>query len=188
MKKGFTLVEMLIAVTITSIILAITVSQFLMQKRHVDMQQQQIKLDRDTRLTLSFIVDELREIGLDPKKTHSFGITNGAVNSLIYSSDRNMDGIVDPADAGDIHLNVDTLVFSGNNILPNVEAGGLTFTYYDEAGTIIIALPINEDNGFGFFTPVVAMVEVTFSTKIVDGQGRVVAHSNQTTQCERKNR
>jgi prepilin-type N-terminal cleavage/methylation domain-containing protein len=189
MKKGFTLVEMLVAITITAIILTITISQFLMQKKHVDMQQTQIKLGRDTRLSLIFLGKELREIGLDPKKTNAFGITKGDNDTLTYITDKDMDGFVDiPTEVGNIYLIGNTLVFNGTHILSGVTAGGLNFTYFDKNGFEILALPINEQIAPGFFSDTVALIKISLTTEKKDIRGKLLARSEQTASFERKNR
>lgn len=186
MKKGFSLIEMLVAMTITCIILAITVTQFVLQRKHIYMQEMQIKLDRDTRLSLIFIGKEMREIGLDPKRRHSFGITAGNVNALNYLIDRDQDGVVDAADIGNIYLNGDTLVFNNDDILPNVI--GLNFSYFEKGGNEILVFPINEEVSPGFFADTVTMIEVLLTTEMRDVRGKLIARSEQTSQFERKNR
>lgn len=186
MKKGFSLIEMLVAMSITCIILAITVTQFVLQRKHIYMQEMQIKLDRDTRLSLIFIGKEMREIGLDPKRRHSFGITAGNVNALNYLIDRDQDGVVDAADIGNIYLNGDTLVFNNDDILPNVI--GLNFSYFEKGGNEILVFPINEEVSPGFFASTVAMIEVRLTTEMRDIRGKLIARSEQTSQFERKNR
>ena len=187
MKKGLTLIEMLVAMVITTIILGLTVTQFLMQRGHINIQENQIKLDRDTRLTLMFVAEELREIGLDPKKTHAFGINNGNTNSIIYSMDRNLNGIVEAAENGSILLIAGTLVFNGNNVLSNITA--LQLTYWSDSGVVIPVPPIiNENDGTGYFTPEVALIDVTLSSEIRNPRGKLLAQSNQTISVVRKNR
>ncbi len=186
MKKGFSLIEMLVAMTITCIILAITVTQFVLQRKHIYMQEMQIKLDRDTRLSLIFIGKEMREIGLDPKRRHSFGITAGNVNALNYLIDRDQDGVVDAADIGNIYLNGDTLVFNNDDILPNVI--GLNFSYFEKGGNEILVFPINEEVSPGFFADTVTMIEVRLTTEMRDVREKLIARSEQTSQFERKNR
>lgn len=186
MKKGFSLIEMLVAMTITCIILAITVTQFVLQRKHIYMQEMQIKLDRDTRLSLIFIGKEMREIGLDPKRRHSFGITAGNVNALNYLIDRDQDGVVDAADIGNIYLNGDTLVFNNDDILPNVIR--LNFSYFEKGGNEILVFPINEEVSPGFFADTVTMIEVRLTTEMRDVRGKLIARSEQTSQFERKNR
>ena len=186
MKKGFSLIEMLVAMTITCIILAITVTQFVLQRKHIYMQEMQIKLDRDTRLSLIFIGKEMREIGLDPKRRHSFGITAGNVNALNYLIDRDQDGVVDAADIGNIYLNSDTLVFNNDDILPNVI--GLNFSYFEKGGNEILVFPINEEVSPGFFADTVTMIEIRLTTEMRDVRGKLIARSEQTSQFERKNR
>jgi prepilin-type N-terminal cleavage/methylation domain-containing protein len=188
MKRGLTLIEMLVAMTITGIILAITVTQFMLQRHHIDIQERQIKLDRDTRLSLVFIANELRELGLDPVRTHSFGITNGDTTTITYLTDRNTDGIVDPADNGTIAINGDTLLFNNQFIMNNVTR--LYFTYFknDIVDTFLPGeLPVNEDDGFGFFTPEVAGIRIRLATEINE-KGRIMAQSDQRIEAEMKNR
>ena len=189
MKKGFTLIEMVIAVTITVFILGITTAQFLMQRDHVDMQEKQVKLDRETRLTLVFIGEEMRELGLDPKKTHHFGLLAGNLNDITYRMDRDLDGVVDAADNGNVHLNGDILVFNGNDVLSDVTT--LEFRYYDVDGNEIITPPtINEEDflGSGFFIGSVAMIQAHLITEMTNPRGKTLAHSDQTSRIERKNR
>jgi prepilin-type N-terminal cleavage/methylation domain-containing protein len=186
MKKGLTLIEMLVAMTITLIVLGLTVTQFLLQRGHIDMQERQVKLDRDTRSTLMFVSDELREIGLDPRKSFSFGITAGDSNSITYTLDRDLDGVVDADENGDIRLNADTLIFNGSNVLPNVT--NLHFAYFDTAGTPILAFPIDEDDGTGFFIAEVALIEIKITTEVRNLRGKLLAQSNQINTVERKNR
>lgn len=186
MKKGFSLIEMLVAMTITCIILAITVTQFALQRKHIYMQEMQIKLDRDTRLSLIFMGKEMREIGLDPKRRHSFGITAGNDSALSYLIDRDQDGVVDAADNGNIYLNGDILVFNNDDILPNVI--GLNFSYFEKGGNEILVFPINEEVSPGFFASTVAMIEVRLTTEMRDIRGKLIARSEQTSQFERKNR
>lgn len=187
MRKGITLIEMLVAVTITGIVLAIAVSQFVNQREHIDMQEQQIKLDRDTRLTLMFIAEELRELGLDPKKTHSFGITTGYDSSVAYLSDLNMDGVVDANESLHIFLNGSFIVFNTDSIVDDV----VTFqiAYLDSADNVI-AIPgpgLSESDPTGYFSDTVATFQVQLTTEIYK-RNRLIAQSNQTVEVERKNR
>jgi prepilin-type N-terminal cleavage/methylation domain-containing protein len=187
MKKGLTLVEMLVAITITAIILGITVTQFIMQRKHIDMQETQIKLDRETRLSLVFIANELRELGLDPKRTHSFGITNGDPISISYLTDRDVDGIVDAADNGTITVVGDTLRFNNQFIIDKVSH--LWFTYVNNdplPGDTVVVFPVNEDSG-GYFYPSISAIRVRLMTEITEGT-RLVAQSDQRIEVEMKNR
>ncbi len=185
MRKGLTLIEMLVAVTITSIILAVAVKQFTVQQRHIDMQEKQIKLDRDTRLTLTFIANELREVGLDPKKTHSFGIINGDSHSIAYTADLDLDGVLDANETFLISRVGDYIVFNNTDSIIQ-DAITLDFTYFNERDDTI-TVPISEDDGFGYFYDTVATFEVHLTTEM-QRKNRTVARSNQTIEVERKNR
>lgn len=184
MRKGLTLIEMLVAITITTIILAVTVSQFVTQRRHIDMQEQQIKLDRDTRLTLMFIADELREVGLDPRKSHAFGITAGDSHAIAYTSDINRNGVVDVNENFQIFLSGDFIVYNTDSIISH--AVTFNVAYLDSADSVI-ALPVVEDDGFGYFSDTVATFQVQLTTEIQQ-RNRLIARSNQTIEVERKNR
>jgi len=185
MKKGFTLVEMLVAMTITLWILAATLGQFFLQRRQLNMQEVQVVLDRNTRLSLMSIGQEIREIGFDPHRTHAFGITAGDLLSLSYLTDRDGDGVVDPADNGNIQVVGTDLLLNGSNILSDVSH--LHFTYYDKAGNIINVLPVNEQVSPGFFADTVAVIQVVLETQIVNNQGKTLGLSKQSAQFERKN-
>ncbi len=187
MRKGLTIIEMLVAMTITGIILAATIHQFAMQREHINMQEQQIKLDRDTRLTLMFVADELREVGLDPKKTHSFGITNGDSHSVAYMADLDLDGDVDANESLHIFLSGDFIVFNTDSIISNVVT--FEFAYLDSEDNLIVfpAGGFDEDDGWGYFSDTVATFQVQLLTE-VHRRNRLIARSNQTIEVERKNR
>jgi len=183
MKKGFSLIEMLVAITITIIILGLTTAQLFMQRKHVNMQQNQISLDRDTRLALMFIGNEMRELGLDPKKTHSFGIDSANASSIKYLSDKNLDGTLNLDETGKIHQLGNILIYNNDSIIPDVDT--LIFKYFDTNGDSI-AMPFSE-NKVGFYTDTVALFQVHLITERRDLRGKLLARSDQSAQFERKN-
>ncbi len=184
MKRGFSLIEMLVAITITAIILAITTTQLFMQRKHINMQQNQIQLDRNTRLALVFIGNEMRELGIDPKKTHAFGIVSGNTSSIQYLSDKNRNGFVDLGEAGDIHINGNVLTYNNDSIIPDVDS--LIITYLDRNNKSI-AGGFTENDGTGFYTDTVALFDVHLITERYDVRGKLLARSDQSAQFERKN-
>jgi type IV pilus assembly protein PilW len=74
-ESGFTLVEMLIAMTIGLIILAALSSTFLMQRKTYDIQEQIVEMVQTARAAMDMITREIRMAGYDPTGAGFDGIT-----------------------------------------------------------------------------------------------------------------
>jgi type IV pilus assembly protein PilW len=74
-ENGFTLVELLIAMTIGLIILAALSSTFLMQRKTYDIQEQIVEMVQTARAAMDMITREIRMAGYDPTGAGFDGIT-----------------------------------------------------------------------------------------------------------------
>ena len=74
-ESGFTLVELLIAMTIGLIILAALSSTFLMQRKIYDVQEQIVEMVQTTRAAMDMMTMEIRMAGYDPTGAGFDGIT-----------------------------------------------------------------------------------------------------------------
>jgi type IV pilus assembly protein PilW len=74
-ENGFTLVELLIAMTIGLIILAALSSTFLMQRKIYDVQEQVVEMVQTARAAIDMMSREIRMAGYDPTGAGFDGIT-----------------------------------------------------------------------------------------------------------------
>ncbi|MBL7208292.1 MAG: prepilin-type N-terminal cleavage/methylation domain-containing protein, partial [Desulfobacterales bacterium] len=77
-EGGFTLVELLIAMTIGLIILAALSSTFLMQRKIYDVQEQIVEMVQTARAAMDMMTREIRMAGYDPTGAGFDGITYDA--------------------------------------------------------------------------------------------------------------
>ena len=110
-ESGFTLVELLIAMTIGLIILAALSSTFLMQRKTYDIQEQIVEMVQTARAAMDMMTREIRMAGYDPTGTGGKGFINNAddrydtdANSIHFTTDigdgidNDGDGRVDESD------------------------------------------------------------------------------------------
>ena len=131
-ESGFTLVELLIAMTIGLIILAALSSTFLMQRKIYDVQEQIVEMVQTARAAMDMMTREIRMAGYDPKRVNSdsdtsndfSGITHNADSSIIdIYSDNNGNGSIDNPTGSYEHITY--LYDSANKLIRrNTNTGG----------------------------------------------------------------
>lgn len=134
-KKGFTLVELMVAMLVLSVILVAVYRVFFYQEKTLRRQRQWSALNMKGRKASTYIAKEIRMIGYSQETfggVHSFGIVNGDVNGIVYSHDvyGAQKGKVDnPDDIHSITLVGDELLIDGDFACDNVAS--LEFVYND---------------------------------------------------------
>ncbi len=109
LSRGYTLVEVLVSITILSLILGLIASFFV---NHLRLQRRETALAelRIEGLKVSHQLEKyLQSVGLDPAGTGAFGITKATRTQLEFSADVNMNGIVELEDFFGIRWSNDTL-------------------------------------------------------------------------------
>jgi type IV pilus assembly protein PilW len=178
-ESGFTLLELLIAMTIGLIVLGSIFSSFTTQKKSYELQEQITVMEQNLRVPIDFITRDLRNAGYNPTEDLTIGTSVGIVpggginitaNSIRILSDLNGDG--DTGDTGeDVDYSLDGTDYTdgitfdidrnGQPLVQNVTA--LTFKYYDSTGTEITTLPITGDNLSN-----IRLVEVSITARTSD--------------------
>jgi len=97
-ERGFTLVELLIAMTIGLIILTALSSTFLMQRKIYDVQEQIVEMVQTTRAAMDMMTREIRMAGYDPTGSAGAGIVSVVTNKIYITMDLNGDGALDNSD------------------------------------------------------------------------------------------
>lgn len=145
-QKGFTLIELMVAMAMTSILIAIVALAFTGQSRSYNTVQDIASLQQDMRSGLQLMAKEIRMAGYNPTGGSGIGILNASSNSFQFSKDINGDG--DTVDENEIvrfapyDRNGDTVDdtlgrATGAGVLqPLAEnIGRLAFEYYLDNGT-----------------------------------------------------
>src|SRR3989338_6678948 len=156
-EAGFTLLELLISMTIGLVVLGSIFSSFTTQKKSYELQEKITVMEQNLRVPIDFITRDLRNVGYNPTENLITGTSVGLVpggginigtNSIRILSDLNGDG--DTGDTGeDVDYSLDGTDYTdgitfdidrnGQPLVQNITA--LTFTYYDSDGNTI-ATPI----------------------------------------------
>lgn len=176
-KQGFTLVELLVAIAITSIVLVSVGKIFISSSRVYTTQDVVAGVQQRLRAVMNFMVRDIRMAGLDPSGMDIFGIEVASAQNIRFAADRNSNGNLDDPDISDgideSDLEKMAYEYDGNNLLEQVlykangseefretlidNVTGLTFTYFNDAGaasavlddirTVVISMTVRESAG-----------------------------------------
>jgi type IV pilus assembly protein PilW len=86
-KRGFTLVELLVAVTISVIVLSGMYAAYQMQLRSNITQEAVVEMQQNIRGAMYFLERDIRMAGCDPTCSSGAGIQTALANSLAFSMD-----------------------------------------------------------------------------------------------------
>ncbi len=100
-NKGFTAVELLISLAILSMTLGSIYSLYMSFIRTCTKEGVKIHVQQSVRSSLDMMIRDIRLAGLDPEGTGDFGIVAVTPQRIQFTADRDMDGELDDADAGD---------------------------------------------------------------------------------------
>lgn len=136
---GFTIVELMVALAILGIVSTAAFGIFVSLSRGYTRTNVAAESQQDLRLTIDFMVRDIRMAGLDPLKTRVFGVTTALNDSLVFTADRNLNGDLEVPDEQIAYQ------FAGGTLTMN--DGGTTatlcdgitdfaFTYFDGDGAV----------------------------------------------------
>lgn len=146
-SKGFTLVEVLIAMAIAGIVMGAIYSIFISSNRSYRTQDNVADAQQRARVGIDFIARDLRLAGLDPLGAGA-GFESAAASSLRLSADLDLNGVIDtPLNQERITYDYDAAsrtlrrkLYEGTAsesawqpLIDDVSA--LTFTYLDSSGS-----------------------------------------------------
>jgi type IV pilus assembly protein PilW len=99
-QKGFTLIEMMVAMAISGMLMAVVAMAFTGQSRSYNAQQDIVSLQQELRSALQMMAQEIRMAGYDLQGTANAGILTANAGNLKFSEDITNDG--DTADSNEI--------------------------------------------------------------------------------------
>jgi len=171
-SSGFTLLELLISMTIGLVVLGSVFSSFTTQKKSYELQEQITVMEQNIRVPLDFITRDLRNAGYNPTEDLTTGTsvglvpdgagaddiigtvddnsdTTGTNETVRYSftgEDSDGDGVLDGGEDtdGDGILDAGDIQRNGQPLVSNIMS--LRFRYYDSTGTEITTLPVTGTN------------------------------------------
>lgn len=94
-KDAFTLVELIIAMLLTSFVSAAIYVSFLGQQKSYTVQDQVVEMQQNIRAAMAIMAREIMLAGYDPENTGDFGITSISSGKLTFTIDKNDNGILD---------------------------------------------------------------------------------------------
>ncbi len=163
-EQGFTLVELLLAMGISTIVMSSIYYTYYSQQKSYTTQDQVVAMQQNLRAAMFYIAREIRMAGCDPRRTAGAGIRIANVAELQFTKDENGDGdFTNPspppandrneqiryslrndadgdgiADGSPCHLGRETWGGGLNTIAENIDA--LNFVYLNANGT-----PLDDD-------------------------------------------
>lgn len=100
-NKGFTLIEIMVALAISGIVMASIYTAFLSQHNNYLAQEQVAEMQQNIRAGVNLMTREIRMAGFDPNGDAKATISAATVGSISFSMDLNEDGDTDAGDAGE---------------------------------------------------------------------------------------
>ena len=111
--RGFTLVEMVLALAISTIVLAAVYSVFTIANKNFTTQNAAANVQQNLRSAIRLMARDIRHAGLDPSGSDNFGITYASGSKIRFTTDRGaFNGLVDEADWEEI-----TYDFQGSQVM-----------------------------------------------------------------------
>jgi type IV pilus assembly protein PilW len=150
LEGGFTLVEVLMAMALSSVVLAALVGTFVVQRRTYVLQEQITEMVQTARAAVDMMSREIRMAGYNPTGADFFGIPYHATQ-LRLRADLRGDGADDPPD--------------GDTDDPNED---ITYKYYEATHQI------KRKTGHGYFQPFAENIQA-FSILYLDSWGNPTA-------------
>jgi type IV pilus assembly protein PilW len=95
--RGFTLIEVLIALALTGLVMAAVYGIYLANIQAVVVDEQRVELQQGQRFGIDFMMRELRHAGYDLAESGNPTIVAAGSNYIYFTADHNNDGVLDDA-------------------------------------------------------------------------------------------
>ncbi len=95
-EDGFSLIEMLVAMAIGSLMMAAVVNMFINQRKSYSIREQVADMQQNARTAIDFMVREITMAGYDPEGTSGASIVAAAANAIQFTMDTSKNGAIEP--------------------------------------------------------------------------------------------
>ena len=153
-KNGFSLVEVMVAMTIATIVIGVVVGAMISQQKNHITQESLVDMQQGLRAAMEVVGSELKMAGYDPTATAGASILTANTAELQFQIDRNGDGDLDSgelvrfalsndanrdgiADGTPCHLGREIDGGGLQVLAENIDA--LNFVYFDSNGNVLPA-------------------------------------------------
>ena len=193
-KTGFTLVEMVMALAISSIVLAAIYSVFSIANKNFTTQNAAANVQQNLRSAIGLMARDIRLAGLDPSGSDNFGIGYASQSKIRFTLDSidsgsgDFNGIVDETNFEEI-----TYDFQGNQVMqtlyetvttssPDAAAlinniTNLNFAYFDAANTDLIDYVLSPPRVPDDKLADIRTVEILVTHQEPAGRGKMVSRT-----------
>ena len=168
-ERGFTLIEILIALFLISVVTAAIYKTFRAQQKSYMIQEEVVEMQQNLRAGMEILTREIRMAGYDPTESGNFGFLKAGPSSISFTIDLNENGSVDsgsnPSDKETLQYQLSDYdgdgvaaelirTSGGAPVALNIEAIGFAYGYdtepdgyldQDASGHIIWAVDTNND-------------------------------------------
>lgn len=121
-QKGFTLIEMMMALVIGAMITAATYATYSSQQKAYQTQDQVAEMQQNLRAAFYLIIEEIQMAGYDPEDSGNFSVTSAMTGRIQFETDKDEDGILDSNETIDLGLSP-TFDANGDGI-PDADSDG----------------------------------------------------------------
>jgi type IV pilus assembly protein PilW len=128
-KRGYTIVELMVAIAISGIFMGTIYSAYTSQQRATLGQEQVSAMQRNLRSAMYFMEKEIRMAGCDPTGLTTAGIVQANANLMEFKADMDGDGTIATNEHITYSLPGADLIRNGGRIAENIDA--LNFVYLD---------------------------------------------------------
>lgn len=91
-QKGFTLVELMIALVVGVIVIGAIYATYIVQQRSYTVQETVAEAQQNIRVAMMVMAQDIRMAGYDPEGTGNFSITTASSNTFVFSADMDNSG------------------------------------------------------------------------------------------------
>ncbi len=163
-KRGFSLIELLVALVITSVVSLAIYSVFLVSSRSYTTQGVTANVQQSVRAVMEVMLQDIRVAGLDPSASGNFGIEWAEITKLRFTSDSidsglgDFNGVLDDINSERLTYviqgtQLDQILYettASENSQPLIsDVKNLTFTYFDA-----------DDNNLGSPVPPLQLADI----------------------------
>jgi type IV pilus assembly protein PilW len=172
-ERGFTLVEILVAMSVMTIVTGAIYGVFFSSNRSYRTQERVVDAQQKVRMGIDFMMRDIRMAGYDPKGNATdavegggAGIKSATATQIRFASDMDMDGTIEEANRERVTYTYDAdtnevlqILYEGTGseseqtLMDDVSA--LSFGYLDKDGTV--AVPVDAANLANIRTVVVVI-------------------------------